>query len=83
MNAPAAPAVQREPFVWSTTAKLMTLAVLAYSVWVLAQIDITPERLAIGLKQGCRRRRSGRMPGPGAGRRWPCCACWPPCWAWR
>lgn len=54
MNAPARPAVQREPFVWSTTAKLMTLAVVAYSVWVLAQIDITPERLAIGLKQGAK-----------------------------
>ena len=54
MNAPARPVVQREPFVWSTTAKLMTLAVLAYSVWVLAQIDITPERLAIGLKQGAK-----------------------------
>ena len=54
MNAPARPVVQREPFVWSTTAKLVTLAVLAYSVWVLAQIDITPERLAIGLKQGAK-----------------------------
>ena len=42
----------RAPFAWSTTAKLVTLAVVLYSVYVLAQIDITAERLALGLKQG-------------------------------
>jgi phosphonate transport system permease protein len=54
MNAPARPVVQREPFVWSTSAKLIALGVLVYSVWVLAQIDISAERLAVGLKQGAK-----------------------------
>ena len=54
MNAPARPVVQREPFAWSTSAKLIALGVLVYSVWVLAQIDISAERLAVGLKQGAK-----------------------------
>ncbi len=56
MSAPAsnlspAPARQ-QAFAWSPTAKLVALGVVAYSLWVLAHIDITPERLATGLKQG-------------------------------
>ncbi len=54
MTASARAPAPREPFVWSATAKLVTLAVVAYSVWVLAQIDITPERLAVGLTQGAK-----------------------------
>jgi phosphonate transport system permease protein len=50
----AAAANSRAPFAWTATAKLTTLAVLVYSVFVLAQIDITAERLALGLKQGAK-----------------------------
>lgn len=50
----AAVAAPRAPFAWSTSAKLIALAVLVYSVWVLSQIDISAERLAIGLKQGAK-----------------------------
>jgi hypothetical protein len=44
--------VTRAPFAWSGAARLTALAVLVYSVYVLAQIDITADRLALGLKQG-------------------------------
>jgi phosphonate transport system permease protein len=54
MSTVAKPPVQREPFVWSNTAKLIALVVVVYSVWVLAQIDISAERLAVGLKQGAK-----------------------------
>ena len=54
MSVSGRPVQQRAPFAWSATARLVALAVLAYSVWVLSQIDVTPERLAIGLKHGAR-----------------------------
>ena len=52
----AAPAeklqTQVQAFAWTTTAKLIALAVAGYSLWVLVHIDITAERLATGLAQG-------------------------------
>ncbi len=52
--AAGAPAHAHAPFAWSTTARLTALVVLVYSVYVLAQIDISAERLALGLKQGAK-----------------------------
>lgn len=52
--APTLAAESRRPFAWSTTAKLVALAVLIYSVYVLSQVDITADRLALGMKQGAR-----------------------------
>lgn len=48
------PMKQPEPFAWSASVRVTALAVLVYSVYVLAQIDISAERLAFGLKQGAR-----------------------------
>ncbi len=48
------PGDARAPFAWSGAAKLTALAVLVYSIYVLAQIDITADRLALGLKQGAK-----------------------------
>lgn len=48
----AAPAAK--PFAWSGSARLIALVVIAYSVYVLGQIEITAERLAFGMQQGAR-----------------------------
>lgn len=53
MDALSAPA-PRAPFTASTGARLAALVLGAYCVWVLAQIDITPQRLAYGLQQGAK-----------------------------
>jgi phosphonate transport system permease protein len=53
-TATTAPAPTRAPFALSGAAKLTALAVLVYSVYVLAQIDISAERLALGMKQGAK-----------------------------
>jgi phosphonate transport system permease protein len=45
---------QPAPFAWNKGAKLAALAVAVYTVYVLAQIDISAERLAFGMKQGAR-----------------------------
>jgi phosphonate transport system permease protein len=42
------------PFAWSNGVRVAAIAVLVYSVYVLAQIDISAERLAFGMKQGAR-----------------------------
>ncbi len=42
------------PFAWSASATVVFAVVLVYSVWVLAQIDISAERLAFGMRQGAR-----------------------------
>ncbi|MBI2772632.1 MAG: phosphonate ABC transporter, permease protein PhnE [Burkholderiales bacterium] len=42
------------PFSWSTGSRLLVLGVLVYAAYVLAQVDISAERLAFGLKQGAR-----------------------------
>jgi phosphonate transport system permease protein len=49
-----AQARQVEAFAWTPAVKLTALGVLAYSIYVLAQIDITAERLALGLKLGAK-----------------------------
>jgi phosphonate transport system permease protein len=41
-------------FVWSLPAKLTLMVMVFYSVYVLAQIDLGADRLALGLKQGLR-----------------------------
>jgi phosphonate transport system permease protein len=43
-----------QPFAWSGSARIIAFAVLAYSVYVLGQIEITAERLAFGMQQGAR-----------------------------
>ena len=42
------------PFAWSNGVRVTAIAVLVYSIYVLAQIDISAERLAFGMKQGAR-----------------------------
>jgi phosphonate transport system permease protein len=42
------------PFAWSNSVRVAAVAVLVYSIYVLAQIDISAERLAFGMKQGAR-----------------------------
>jgi phosphonate transport system permease protein len=49
-----APAQARPPFAWSVSAKVTALAVLVYCIYVLAQIDISAERLATGVKNGAK-----------------------------
>jgi len=44
------PALQA--FRWSTSAKLVALGIAVYTCYVIAQIDISAERLSFGLKQG-------------------------------
>jgi phosphonate transport system permease protein len=44
----------RAPFAWSTSARLATVAMVVYSLYVLGQVDISAERLAFGMKQGAR-----------------------------
>jgi phosphonate transport system permease protein len=43
-----------KPFAWSTGARVALLALVIYTVYVLAQVEISAERLAFGMKQGAR-----------------------------
>jgi phosphonate transport system permease protein len=43
-----------QPFRWSRSAQLALCGLVVYSLYVLAQIDISAERLAYGMKQGAR-----------------------------
>ena len=52
VNATARPA--STAFAWSGKQKLALLALLAYTVYVIAQIDLSPARLLSGLHQGAR-----------------------------
>lgn len=45
---------QPRPFAWSASAAAVFAVVLVYSIWVLAQIDVSAERLAFGMRQGAR-----------------------------
>ncbi len=51
---PRTTAIDTPPFVWSRGAQLAFLGLAVYSFYVLAQIDISAERLAYGMKQGAR-----------------------------
>ncbi len=43
-----------QPFRWSSSAKIAAIVIAVYTVWVIAQIDVSAERLAFGMKQGAR-----------------------------
>lgn len=43
-----------KPFAWSGAARLVAFAVIAYSVYVLGQIELTAERLSFGMQQAGR-----------------------------
>ena len=50
----SADAAPRAPFAASTAMRVALVLLGVYSVWVLAGIDLSAERLAFGLKQGAR-----------------------------
>lgn len=43
-----------QAFRWSTGQKVVALAVAAYFVWMMANLGVSPERLAVGWEQGAR-----------------------------
>jgi len=54
VNARAAARPASTAFAWSGKQKLALVALLAYTVYVIAQIDLSPARLLSGLHQGAR-----------------------------
>ena len=54
VNARAAARPASTAFAWSGKQKLALVALLAYTVYVIAQIDLSPTRLLSGLHQGAR-----------------------------